>query len=79
MLVQPRVVAFTRLPDHRDNLLPQLPGGVAEEIVDGNVVIPEGQDILTTEEIKADISIIPYGHASFIGITIGFINPLRVA
>lgn len=50
-----------------------------EEIVDGNVVIPEGQDILTTEEIKADISIIPYGHASFIGITIGFINPLRVA
>jgi hypothetical protein len=50
-----------------------------EEIVDGSVVIPEGQDILTTEEIKADISIIPFGHASFIGITIGFINPLRVA
>ncbi len=50
-----------------------------EEFVDGNVVIPDGQDILTTEEIKADISIIPFGHASFIGITIGFINPLRVA
>ena len=50
-----------------------------DEIVDGNVSIPDGQDILTTDEIKADISVIPFGHASFIGITIGFINPLRVA
>lgn len=50
-----------------------------QEIVDGTVVIPGGQDILTTDEILADISIIPFGHASFIGITIGFINPLRVA
>lgn len=49
----------------------------SEEIVDGNVSIPDGQDILTTEEILADVEVTPYGHASFIGIRIGFVNPLR--
>lgn len=50
-----------------------------QEMVSGAITIPGGQDILTTDEIKADIEITPFGHASFIGITIGFVNPLRVA
>ncbi len=50
-----------------------------EEIVDGKTTIVPGQDILTTETILYDLAVIPFGHASFIGIRIGFINPLRVA
>ena len=48
-----------------------------DEIVDRSVVVPSGQDILTTEEIKVNISIVPFGHASWIGIEIGLINPLK--
>ncbi len=54
-------------------------GGTNADIVDGTITIVPDQDILTTEEILYDLAIIPFGHASFIGIRIGFINPLRVA
>jgi len=47
------------------------------DIVQASVEIPADQDILTTEEILVEVGIIPYGHASFIGITIGLVNPLR--
>lgn len=50
-----------------------------DDIVDRSVVVPSGQDILTTEELKVQINVVPYGHASWIGIEIGLINPLRVA
>jgi hypothetical protein len=50
-----------------------------DEIVSGEVSIPDGQDILTTDEIKADVEVVPFGHASWIGITIGLVNPLRQA
>ena len=46
------------------------------DMVDGRSSIPDGQDILTTEEIKVLVEVIPYGHASWIGIEIGLINPL---
>jgi hypothetical protein len=46
------------------------------ECVQAAVAIPDGQDIITTEEILVDISIIPFGHASWIGIRIGLTNPL---
>jgi hypothetical protein len=46
------------------------------ECVQAAVAIPDGQDIITTEEILVDISIIPFGHASWIGIRIGLVNPL---
>lgn len=47
------------------------------EIVGESVNIPDGQDIMTTEEILVDIGVIPFGHASFIGIRIGLVNPLK--
>lgn len=50
-----------------------------DEIVSGVVSIPDGQDILTTDELKADVEVVPFGHASWIGITIGLVNPLRQA
>ena len=65
------------LQDAIDNSLGLMVGD--EDIVDKEVVVPAGQDVLTTEEILVNISVVPYGHASFIGITIGLINPLRVA
>jgi hypothetical protein len=49
------------------------------EAVRANVVIPDGQNILLTEEIKVKIDVVPYGHASWIGIEIGLSNPLKVA
>jgi hypothetical protein len=41
------------------------------EIVQAAVAIPDGQDIITTKEILVDISVIPFGHADWIGIRIG--------
>jgi len=50
----------------------------AGEAVAVNVNIPDGQDILTTEQLDVEIEVTPFGHASFIGITIGLVNPLLV-
>lgn len=50
-----------------------------DEIVSGEVSVPDGQDILTTDELKVDVEVVPFGHASWIGITIGLVNPLRQA
>jgi len=49
------------------------------EAVSFTVNIPDGQDILTTEEIKMEIDAIVYGHASWIGITIQITNPAAAA
>lgn len=48
----------------------------AKDAVAVSVIIPEGQDILATEQINMDIGVLPYGHASFIGITIGLVKSI---
>lgn len=45
------------------------------EAVAFTVTIPEGQDILTTETLLIKIDANVYGHASWIGIEIGIVNP----
>lgn len=50
-----------------------------QEAVSFDVQIPAGQDILTTEEILVNINAVVFGHASFIGITIGIVNPFTQA
>jgi hypothetical protein len=50
-----------------------------DEAVSVSVEIPGDQNILLTEEIKVDIGVMPFGHASYIGITIALVNPLTAA
>ena len=57
----------------QNNLDTQIVGN--GEAVSFDVSIPDGQNILVTEEIKVNIDAVVYGHASFIGITIGLVNP----
>lgn len=41
--------------------------------------IPEGQDILTSEELVVEIGIVPMGHASWIRFNLGFKSPFAGA
>lgn len=50
--------------------------GTDGDAVSFDVQIPDGQDILVTEQLDVNINAIVFGHASFIGITIGITNPL---
>lgn len=47
-----------------------------DELADGRVELVDGQDILATEEILYDLSILPYGHGSYIGIRLGLVRSL---
>lgn len=38
--------------------------------------VPEGQDILTTEELVVEVAIVPMGTASWIKFNVGFKNPI---
>lgn len=48
----------------------------AGEISSGRVIIPEGQDILTTETVRLIIRFVPVGYARAIDIDMGMENPL---
>ena len=46
-----------------------------KQISDFDISIPEGQDILTTEELVVEVAIIPMGTASWIRFNLGFKSP----
>ncbi|MDW8357853.1 DUF2586 family protein [Thermus sp.] len=45
------------------------------EIVRGRVVVPPGQDILSTQELRLQVRIVPLGYLREITLDIGFENP----
>jgi len=46
-----------------------------KEITDGYVVVPEGQNILSTSTLRTKIRIVPLGKTSYIENEISFLNP----
>ena len=43
----------------------------AEEISDFKVLVPRGQDVISTGTVNINMAIVPYGHASVINVTLG--------
>lgn len=88
-LVREKALPF--LQDEADNGPDDSPGGLARfesvlqsaldgmqaagEISDGRVIIPEGQNILSTQTIAAQVKIQPRGYMNYIDATVGFENP----
>jgi hypothetical protein len=46
------------------------------EIVSGQIVIPPGQNLLSTSTLEVLVQILPYGSLSFFEVKVGFQNPL---
>lgn len=51
----------------------------AGEIAAGRVIVPEDQNILSTQTVRADVKIQPRGYMNFIEATVGFENPALAA
>lgn len=47
----------------------------AGEIADGKIIVPEGQNILSTQTIRVEVKVQPRGYMNFIDATVGFTNP----